>query len=1004
MTSNHESVRIICVFVSSPGDVAEERAVLDEVVASINRTDGQDRGYRLELFKWEESVTPRIGPKPQEVVDEQTPPYDVYLGIMSTRFGSGGTESEFRDAMTKWEEAGEPWVTFYFKAEPKLSAEPEDALQYVEVCKFRKELEKQGIVATYAGVRGSKDGFYEQVSEHLRKIARQFLPPEKPLPGAEPPISDCIEYYLKCLTEETKTLTMLGMGRSLQVELPIEEAYVPLQTTLTRSLETKETWRFQEGRADHEEVVDLGDIFRKATILGLRGVILLGEPGSGKTTGARQLVWRLSSGQSRPEDLGLPAGVIPVFLRFRNLSRDALDERNGLHVFLEEEARCDEAPAGYEMPGTDLWNRGRLLWVLDGLDEVIDPSARKKVSGWISRALTHRPDDWFVVTCRFQGYYREGVPLGPNFVEFHVRPLEKPQVDRFVRDWFGAAHRKLQGPGKQAETRAKADSSQLLDILTRPAYQTGHMRELCTNPLLLTILCIVFHEERKLPMARAELYAHCVRVLLEYWRRDLYESQTGLKPYDAEAAQSVLAGVAWWMHAEQDRTAAPLDELARVAEVGLAEVSPSSGLGLDGRAFLERMRDEAGILAMDREGRCGYLHLSFQEYLAAEHAAREGKAKELASRAVDSWWREVALLSLRRSRPFCEEFFKEMLHAGIAENYPELVDRCLQESLYFVPGPFVYVLNRSKRKHRVAAVLRLLRDRAVQVPDLERICHRLADSDDEATRGFTREILNRLGATPKAAVRGGDVFVDERTGITFVAIPGGEFRMGSLLGRIHEQPVHRVTISRDYLLGKYPVTNAQYERFLKDIGDSVREPEGRGNRRFNQPDQPVVGVSWDDARAFCEWADARLPTEAEWEYACRAGNATEYSFGDDAEKLGEYGWFEANSGGQTQPVGAKKPSPWGVHDMHGNIWEWCHDWYGPYSSEEATDPTEASDALSRVLRGGCWRFGAGSCRSACRNGGEPVRRIDTTGFRVAADPPAQSSQQPTKRSGAGNEI
>jgi hypothetical protein len=115
--------------------------------------------------------------------------------------------------------------------------------------------------------------------------------------------------------------------------------------------------------------------------------------------------------------------------------------------------------------------------------------------------------------------------------------------------------------------------------------------------------------------------------LLEYWRRDIYTCDLGtaLQPFDAEAAQAVLARVAWWMHQELDRTAAPLDELAAEAEIGLAEVSASSRLGRDGRAFLERMRDEAGILAMSGDGtwHCGFLHLSFQEYLAAEHAAQK---------------------------------------------------------------------------------------------------------------------------------------------------------------------------------------------------------------------------------------------------------------------------------------------------------------------------------------------------------------------------------------------
>ena len=325
-------------------------------------------------------------------------------------------------------------------------------------------------------------------------------------------------------------------------------------------------------------------------------------------------------------------------LRFRNLSSDALAQKNGLRTFLEEETQCAEAPDDCQSPGEALWNGsgGGLLWILDGLDEVIDPAARKKVSGWVQRAIKSRRDDWFLVTCRFAGYFRKGVPLGAKFVECHVRPLDDQQIQRFVRDWFAAAYGKLLSQKPQATKRAQAESQALLDILARAADQAGHIRELSTNPLLLTILCIVFHEERKLPTGRAELYSHCVRVLLEYWRQDLYESDLGtvLEPYDAEAAQAVLARVAWWMHQQQDRTAAPLDELARQAEAGLAQVAPSSGLGRDGQAFVQRMRDEAGILAMEGEGRCGFLHLSFQEYLAAEHAAREGLAQELASIAA----------------------------------------------------------------------------------------------------------------------------------------------------------------------------------------------------------------------------------------------------------------------------------------------------------------------------------------------------------------------------------
>ena len=184
-------------------------------------------------------------------------------------------------------------------------------------------------------------------------------------------------------------------------------------------------------------------------------------------------------------------------------------------------------------------------------------------------------------------------------------------------------------------------------------------------------------------------------------------------------------------------------------------------------------------------------------------------------------------------------------------------------------------------------------------------------------------------------------------------------------------PGENGNISRGLWLGKYPVTNADYKRFLQSTKDS-KKPEYWNDPRFNQPGQPVVGVSWDEAEAFCTWVGGRLPTEAEWEYACRAGTSTEYSFGNDESKLGEYGWFEENSKGQTQPVGSKKPNPWGLFDMHGNVWEWCEDRY--CSAEYGSD---------RVIRGGGWFSSAWYCRSAYRLTSATSDRFNYLGFRVS---------------------
>ena len=126
----------------------------------------------------------------------------------------------------------------------------------------------------------------------------------------------------------------------------------------------------------------------------------------------------------------------------------------------------------------------------------------------------------------------------------------------------------------------------------------------------------------------------------------------------------------------------------------------------------------------------------------------------------------------------------------------------------------------------------------------------------------------------------------------------------------------------------------------------------------------------------------RLPTEAEWEYASRAGTTTRWSFGDDASQLGRYAWHAENAGGQTHPVGQLQPNPWGLYDMYGNVWEWVQDWYGNYTSGTAVDPAGPSSGSNRVFRGGGWSYGAGYCRSALRSYGAPGSRVGYLGFRL----------------------
>jgi formylglycine-generating enzyme required for sulfatase activity len=580
-----------------------------------------------------------------------------------------------------------------------------------------------------------------------------------------------------------------------------------------------------------------------------------------------------------------------------------------------------------------------------------------------------------------------------------VAGLSDAQVDHFINRWFDAAHQRVHGITDKARQKALADRHALSAVLKTAPYQAPSMREMVTNPLLLTILCVVYHEEHNLPTARAELYQHCVRVLLGLWRRELFtEAPAGrdFKPFDIEAAQSVLARIAWWLHQQEKRTTATVAELQTEAEAGLQTVAASAGLGNDGRLFLERMRQESGIMAFsgDGSGKLGFLHLSFQEFLAADYAVRAELAAVLAPRAANSWWREAALLSLRRSEAFCGRFFREFLAQGLAEQDLDLAYRCLNESLYFPPEPFLAVLRAADAPlPRKTAVLKLLRDRAAQVPGLAEICEEwvgLPDAKHPDLYGMALEILTVLGRPPRSATAArlaGDLMIHPETGMTMVWVPPGTFQMGSNKGRPSEQPIHSVVITRGFYLGKYPVTNEQYARFLATRPPGIKTPEYWDYRKFNQPQQPVVGVSWNDAVAFCRWMGGRLPTEAEWEYACRAGCPHEYCFGDDEKLLGDYAWFIQNSDDQTQPVGGKLPNAWGLHDMHGNVWEWCQDRYESsyYRRSPDQDPRGPDSGSFRVLRGGSWDDVPSVVRCARRSSSTPDSRGLNVGFRLVLE-------------------
>jgi formylglycine-generating enzyme required for sulfatase activity len=239
--------------------------------------------------------------------------------------------------------------------------------------------------------------------------------------------------------------------------------------------------------------------------------------------------------------------------------------------------------------------------------------------------------------------------------------------------------------------------------------------------------------------------------------------------------------------------------------------------------------------------------------------------------------------------------------------------------------------------------------------------------------------------------------------VELVSLPAGSFLMGSPKGEegrdTDEGPVHKVRVS-PFACMRAPVTRRVYAEVM---GEAPNWPDDITDER------PAINVSWFDAIRFCNRLSVReglppcyrfkddsvfrnlvadgyrLLTEAEWEYACRAGSTGRWFFGEDDNLLEEHAWFDRNSGGESHTVGSRKSNPWGLYDMHGNVWEWCWDWYGPYHSKPQTDPVGAADGSDKVLRGGSFSDSSGSVHSASRLRFNPSIRYDFFGFRCARD-------------------
>lgn len=362
--------------------------------------------------------------------------------------------------------------------------------------------------------------------------------------------------------------------------------------------------------------------------------------------------------------------------------------------------------------------------------------------------------------------------------------------------------------------------------------------------------------------------------------------------------------------------------------------------------------------------------------------------------ALGMIWFQLLLRDPHAAAPVGNDWAEDMRQYGVTESQSRLLTACL-------------AVRPDKRPKNTRELAELLGQVGVDKP---------ASGDTDGSKllplkghsAVMKSALDQAIAASKAAVPviatavpgfgGLPRVVTNSAGMTFTLIPPGRFQMGSPDGepgrRNHEGPVHPVAVRKPFYLGIYPVTQAQFERVTGRTPSAFNKGHGGG------PDHPVEQVSWDDAARFCELLGRlpdevgnerayRLPTEAEWEYACRGGTSTAFNCGDkltarDAHFATPGAFGKSGGSGHTAAVGKLPANPFGLYDMHGNVQEWVNDWFDEYYYHDSPpdNPTGPEQGTMRVVRGGCWTAFSSDCRSAARRGHPPAAPNNTIGFRV----------------------
>lgn len=688
--------------------------------------------------------------------------------------------------------------------------------------------------------------------------------------------------------------------------------------------------------------------------------ILIGHPGSGKSTSARYLVKYLLD----EESTNTAGGMLPFLAHCRLFSHkkynsilDFIYTQVGYLVGFQM-AEALEAHDVARQPGTVL--------IIDGFDELPSGTA----SAFLDQLFSLKEDPDFrgahiVLTSRFDAY-RQFEQRFHGWRKLALAPLSSAQIVTFVKSWFGDG----------TATR------ELLDQIQEP-----RLAELAIRPFLLAMMCLVKEDGGNIGRSRSELYSKAIAYL--------ERRQANIVPASTRAVRRrVLEDLSMRMlqlgGSDIDRWTAAGITAAAVAGPG-AQISPSFEDCID---LLDSLTRDVGITQIVL-GHYSFVHRTFMEYLSACKLNLLGNGDSIAVEycRVARWEEPIRLYagmqtSAARQADIVKQLWKENPALALRTlTDARTVDRSVVESL----------IADSDSSERVR-MLRTLRASFRDVDHRTRLRLVIETTEPLLSGDTNSEVVynavsllrwvdpedasnvlwNAFGS--QSALKRRQLIEDPTMFFSFVALPGGDFMMGDdqAIDAI-EKPAHLVTLS-PFQINAYQVTNLAYE-FVTGRPPEHRHPVSSRDR------QPVVDLNWFEAYVFALRIGCRLPTEAEWEYAARAGSNGSWCFGDDPALLPYYANFEEQGNAKREPwdVGTGQANSFGLYDMHGNVWEWCADWLGPYPNQPLTDPQGPENGHSRVRRGGGFAYHSRGCRSAFRWGNDPIYRFKDIGVRVALD-------------------